>query len=106
MSGATEIQSSVLYFSTEFEKLEAAERKCQGPFRVKWAPPVIRGYLHDQHHGVLFPETKGERLGFVARDKTGDVVAVGAGDIRCAALDDSNRGDCGSQSEAFSENWS
>jgi len=85
MSGATEIQSSVLYFSTEFEKLEAAERKCQGPFRVKWAPPVIRGYLHDQHHGVLFPETKGGRLGFVARDKTGDVVAVGAGDIRCAA---------------------
>ena len=43
---------------------------------------------------------------FVVRDKNGDVLTVGAGDIRCAALDDSNRGDCGSQSEAFSENWS
>ena len=103
MSGATEIQSSVLYFSTEFEKLEAAERKCQGPFRVKWAPPVIRGYLHDQHHGAFFPETKGGGLVFVVRDKNGDVLAVGAGDIRCAALDDSNRGDCGSQSQKHSE---
>ena len=41
MSGATEIQSSVLYFSTEFEKLEAAEKNNVRELpKVKWeAPP-------------------------------------------------------------------
>ena len=46
---------------------------------------TTRGHLHDQHHGAFFPETKGGGLVFVVRDKNGDVLAVGAGDIRCAA---------------------
>jgi hypothetical protein len=47
-----------------------------GTFQSKMGEAPPEDFLHDQHHGAFFPETKGGGLGFVVRDKNGDVLAV------------------------------
>jgi hypothetical protein len=85
MAGATEIQSSVLYFSTEFGKLEAAEQKCQVPSKVKWERRHQRTSYTTNITELSFQRPKGEDWVLLSGIKMEMCWRWWAGDIRCAA---------------------
>jgi hypothetical protein len=84
MQNANEIYSSVCYFLMEFEKLERNVMQEKGEPKSKWKPPPEDTYKINSD-GSFDPNNRSGGWGFVVRNKNGDVLAAGAGNITYVA---------------------
>jgi hypothetical protein len=84
MKNANEIYSSVCYFLMEFEKLERNVMREKGEPKSKWKSPPEDTYKINSD-GSFDPNNRSEGWGFVVRNKNGDILAAGAGNITYVA---------------------
>jgi hypothetical protein len=84
MKNANEIYSSVCYFLMEFEKLERNVMREKGEPKSKWKSPPEDTYKINSD-GSFDPNNRSGGWGFVVRNKNGDILAAGAGNITYVA---------------------
>jgi hypothetical protein len=84
MLDATEVYGSICYFLMEFEKLNMISKKEIKAGHNTWKPPPADIYkiISD---GAFDQKRRSGGWGFVVRDKSGEVLAAGAGNISYAA---------------------
>ncbi|KAK3157436.1 hypothetical protein QOZ80_2AG0122210 [Eleusine coracana subsp. coracana] len=84
MLGCQEVCSSVLYHSTEFEKLEKQAKDTSTLARPRWQPPANNIYKINVD-ASFHESTRRGGWGYVARDSAGEVMDIGAGNINRVA---------------------
>jgi ribonuclease HI len=84
MLNLAEIQSSVLFYLSEFEKLSIYAQPASKPSQPSWTPPSEDTYKINIDGSFLSGARTGG-WGFVIRNYNGEMLAAGAGNIVYAA---------------------